>query len=89
VHLAVGEGVEEDGAGGEAIAAGAAYLLVVLLDGAGKRGVDDGADVGFVDAHAEGDSGDDYFQFAGEELALDAFARGWIEAGMVGCGASA
>ena len=61
VHLAVGEGVEEDGAGGLAIASGAADLLVVLLDGAGERGVDDGADVGFVDAHAEGDGGDDYF----------------------------
>jgi len=32
VHLAVGEGVEQDGAGGEAIAACAADLLVILLD---------------------------------------------------------
>ena len=61
VHLAVGEGVEQDGAGWEAISAGAAYLLVVLLDRAGERGVDDGADVGFVDAHTEGDGGDDDF----------------------------
>ena len=61
VHLAVGEGVEEDGAGGLPVASGAADLLVVLLDGAGECGVDDGADVGFVDAHAEGDGGDDYF----------------------------
>ena len=67
VHLAVGEGVEEDGAGGLAIAAGAADLLVVGFDGAGERGVDDGADVGLVDAHAEGDGGDDDFELAGLE----------------------
>ena len=62
MHLAVGEGVEQDGAGGLAVASGAADLLVVGLDGAGERGVDDGADVGFVDAHAEGDGGDDDFE---------------------------
>ncbi len=89
VHLAVGEGVEEDGAGGLAVASGAADLLVVLLDGAGERGVDDGADVGFVDAHAEGDGGDDDFEFAGEEVALDALACGGVEACVVGGGAAA
>ena len=74
VRLAVGEGVQEDGAAGLAVASGAADLLVVALDGAGKRGVDDGADVGFVDAHAEGDGGDDDLELAGEEVALHAFA---------------
>jgi len=59
VHLAVGEGVEEEGAGRLTIASGAADLLVVLLDGAREGGVNDGADVGFVDAHAEGDRRDD------------------------------
>ena len=59
LEAAVGEAVEEDGAGGEAVATGAAYLLVVAFDGAGQGDVDDGADVGFVDAHAEGDGGDD------------------------------
>ena len=86
VHLAVGEGVEQDGARGLAVAAGAADLLVVALDGAGQRGVDDGADVGLVDAHAEGDGGDDDFELAGEEVALDALAGGGVEAGVVGGG---
>ena len=35
LHPAVGEAVEEDGAGGQAVAAGAADLLVVGFDGAG------------------------------------------------------
>ncbi len=87
VHLAVGEGVEEDGAGGQAVAAGAADLLVVGLDGGGEGGVDDGADVGLVDAHAEGDGGDDDFEFAGEEGGLDAVAGAGVEAGVVGGGA--
>jgi hypothetical protein len=86
VHLAVGEGVQEDGAGGEAVAAGSADLLVVGLDGAGEGDVDDGADVGLVDAHAEGDGGDDDLELAGEEVALDALAGGGVEAGVVGGG---
>jgi len=86
VHLAVGEGVEEDGAGWLAIASGAADLLVVLLDGTGKCGVDDSADVRLVDAHAEGDGGDDDLEFSGEELALDTLASDWVEAGVVGLG---
>ena len=86
VHLAVGEGVEEDGAGGLAVASGAADLLVVGLDGAGEGDVDDGADVGLVDAHAEGDGGYDYFEFADEEVALDSLAGGGVEAGVVGGG---
>jgi hypothetical protein len=48
--------------------------------------VDDGADVGFVDTHAEGDGGDDDFELAGEEVALDALAGGWVEASVVGSG---
>ena len=86
VHLAVGEGVEEDGAGGLTVAAGAADLLVVGLDGAGESDVDDGADVGLVDAHAEGDGGDDDLEFAGVEVALDALADAGFEAGVVGGG---
>ncbi len=76
VHLAVGVAVEQDGAGGVAVAAGAADLLVVGLDRGGQGVVDDGADVGLVDAHAEGDGGDDDLELAGEELGLDALARG-------------
>ena len=75
LRFAVGEAVEQDGARRLAVASGAADLLVVGLDGAGKRDVDDGADVGLVDAHAEGDGGDDDLELAGEEVALDAVAR--------------
>ena len=41
------------------VAAGAADLLVVRLDRARRREVDDRAHVGAVDAHAEGVGGDD------------------------------
>ena len=54
-------------AAGLAVASGAADLLVIRLDAAGQRGVDDGADIGLVDAHAERDRGDDHFELAGEE----------------------
>ena len=89
VNLSVDERVKEDGAGGEAVASCAADLLVVGLDGAGEGDVDDGADVGFVDAHAEGDGGDDDLELAGLEVALDAVASGGVEAGVIGSGSAA
>jgi hypothetical protein len=89
VHLAIGEGVKEDGAGWIAVASGATDLLVVGLDGAGESSMDDGADVGLVDAHAEGDGGDDDIERAGEEVALDALARGGVESGVIGGGSAA
>jgi hypothetical protein len=76
----------EDGAAGQAIASGAADLLVEGFERAGQRGVDDGADVGLVDAHAEGDGGDDDFELAGLEGVLDALADARFEAGVVGGG---
>ena len=84
VDATIGEAVKEDGAGGEAVAAGAADFLVVGFDGAGQRGVEDGANVGLVDAHAEGDGGYDDVELAGLELALDALTGGCFEAGVVG-----
>jgi hypothetical protein len=51
--------------------------------------VDDGADVGLVDAHTEGDGGDDDFDGALEELLLDALAGGGVESGMIGGGGEA
>jgi hypothetical protein len=70
----VGVGVHEDGAAGQAVASGAADLLVIAFEGAGQSGVDDGADIGFVDAHAEGDGGYDAVELAGLEVLLDGFA---------------
>ena len=52
-------GVVEDAEGGETVAPGAAGFLVVVLEGLREGPVDDEADVGFVDAHAEGGGGDD------------------------------
>ena len=74
VRFAVDEGVDEDRARGLAVAAGAADLLVVALDARGQRGVHDGPDVGLVDAHAEGDGGDDDVELAAEEAGLHAVA---------------
>ena len=48
--------------------------------------MDDGADVGLVDAHAEGDRCDDHFQRAGEERGLHALAVLGIQAGVVSGG---
>ena len=54
---------------GCAVAAGAADLLVIGFEAARQGGVDDGADVRLVDAHAEGDGGDHDLDAACEELA--------------------
>ena len=55
----VGDGEEQRALRREAVAAGAAGFLLVVLHGARRVGVDDEAHVGAVDAHAEGDGGDD------------------------------
>ena len=55
----VGGRVEQQALGGEAVAAGAAGLLLVVLERLGRAGVHDEAHVGSIDAHAEGDGGDD------------------------------
>jgi hypothetical protein len=49
---------EDFAVSGEAIAAGAAGFLEEVFEGFGEIVVIDGADVGFIDAHAEGDGGD-------------------------------
>jgi hypothetical protein len=81
--------MQEDCARRKAIASGSADLLVVRLDTGREGCVDDGADVGFVDAHAEGDRGYDDFKFAAEEVALDSLTRARIETGMICSRASA
>ena len=62
MHLAVGVGVKQNRAGGITVAASAADLLVVGLHRSGQGVVNDGAHVGFVDAHAKRDGGDDDLQ---------------------------
>ena len=53
VQPGVAGGIEQDGAGGQAIAPGTAGFLIVGLEATGGLEVDDQADVGEVDAHAE------------------------------------
>ena len=67
-----------------AVPARAPDLLVVRLDGAGRRQVDDRADVGPIDAHAEGVGRDHHLDPALGEGALRGVARPSIEPGVVG-----
>ncbi len=74
-HVAGAE--EQHAFAGQAVAAGAAGFLVVALDVFGQIVMDDEADVGLVDAHAEGDGGADDAHFVAQEkfLVLGALAR--------------
>src|SRR3546814_7700630 len=63
-----------------------AGFLVVALDRLGQVEVGDEAYVGLVDAHAEGDGGDDHHALVAQETALVLRARRRIQAGVVGQG---
>ena len=54
-ELDVARAVQRERVGGQAVAAGAADLLIIGFDRRGHVGVKDEADVGLVDPHAEGD----------------------------------
>src|SRR5258708_16293730 len=79
MQWAVVGAVEEDAFGGPAVAARAPGLLVILLQAAGEVVVDHLADVGEVDAHAEGRGGDDDLETAGGELLVDVLALSAID----------
>ena len=51
--------IDQHALGLEPVAAGAAGLLLVVLERLRRARMDDEADVGAIDAHAEGDRGDD------------------------------
>src|SRR5580704_16658252 len=74
VLIAVGVRVHKDRAAGFAVASRAADFLVISFNAAGQGSVDDGADIGFVDTHPEGDGGNDDLEFAIEKTVLDAAA---------------
>ena len=76
VRALVGVAEKEHRVGERTVAAGAADLLVVALDRRGERGVDDGAHVRLVDAHAERGRGDDDVELAAQEAGLDVGADG-------------
>lgn len=86
-HLAqvddVLEAVGEPGGGRQAVAPGAARLLVVALDGLRQVEVRDEPDVGFVDPHAERDGRDDDEAVLPEEARLVRGARLGVQARVV------
>ena len=66
-----------------AVAAGAPRLLVVALKALRYVVVYDEADVGLVDAHAEGDGGYDDVDLLHQEVVLRLCARGGVQSGVV------
>ena len=81
---AVAAGVEEDAVRGQAVAAGAAGLLVEALDVAGQVGVKHEADVGLVHAHAKGNGGAHHPRVAENKGVLVGLAHLGRQAGVVG-----
>ena len=61
---------EQQALGREAVPSGAPGFLVIALDVFGQIVMDDEADVGLVDAHAEGDGGADHPHFVAQEKFL-------------------
>src|SRR5262249_53738188 len=80
----VGPRIEEHAVTVHAVASGAPDLLVVALDRARHVAVDDVADVGLVDAHAEGHGGHDDVAVVAAEGILGAGARPGLHAGVIG-----
>ncbi len=80
------QAVGHPGAGGHAVAAGAARLLVVALDALGQIEVAHEAHVRLVDTHAESDGGHHHDIFLAQEAGLVGGALGVLHAGVVGHG---
>ena len=85
----VGRRVDQHALRFEAVAPGAAGLLLVVLERLRRAGVNDEAHVRSVDAHAEGHGGDDDVGVLVEKRVLIPAALVVGEAGMVGPGANA
>nr|GEU28127.1 hypothetical protein [Tanacetum cinerariifolium] len=77
------QAVGHPGAGGTAVAAGAARFLVIALDAFRQIEVTDETHVGLVDAHAEGDGGAHHDVFFAQEAGLVGGALGVVHAGVV------
>ena len=84
MRAAIGIGVHQDGAAGQAIATGAADLLVIGLEAGRKRRVNDGTNIRLIDAHAERNRGDDDFKRAIEKSALHPITLIGVEARVIG-----
>ncbi len=81
--------VEQAAFGFKPIPAGPTGFLLIVFDGFGHTGVDDVADVGLVDAHAERNGGDDDFGAIVDEVILIAAAVRVVHAGVIGQGTMA
>ena len=71
------------------VAARPAGFLIITLDALGDVVMDDEPDVGLVDAHAEGDGGDDHLDVLHQEAVLVLRAGFRVQAGVVGEGLDA
>ena len=72
--MEVGRRVDQHALGLEAVAARASRLLLVVLERSRRAGMHDEAHVRAIDAHAEGDGGDDDVDALAEERVLIAAA---------------
>ena len=80
----VAHAVERQRVGRQAVAAGAADLLIIAFDVGGEIGVEHEADIRLVDAHAEGDGGNHDNAVLLQEGVLVARAGGLLHAGVIG-----
>ena len=85
----VGPRIEQHAIARQSVAAGASDLLIVAFDRARHVPVDDVADIGFVDAHAERNGGDHHLELVARKGVLEPIARRRFHAGVVGGGADA
>ncbi|MCY1215266.1 hypothetical protein D9M72_271080 [compost metagenome] len=83
------QAIGQPGGGGQAVAAGAAGLLVIAFHGLGQVDVGHEADVGFVDAHAERNGGHHDHAVLAQEARLVGGAHLGAEPGVVGHGVDA
>ena len=74
--------IEQHALGGPPVPSGAPGLLEVILQRAGRVGMDDQPHVLFVDAHAEGVGGADDLDVASQEFVLDSLLFGRRQAGV-------
>ncbi len=75
--------VKGEGVGGQAVAAGAADLLVIGFDARGHVGVGDKTDVRLVHPHAEGDGGEGHDAVFAQEPVLIGVAARLVQPGVI------
>ncbi len=102
LFLRVADLVDEEGAegvvlflpkkeaiGGKTVAAGASGFLIELLDAIRQTKADDGTDVGFIDAEAEGDGANEHVHLFTHPLFLRGAACGGVHLAVIANGGDA